>query len=249
MNLREKIYTIPINDAFDSDSECPFCTFMKKEENNRIDYVLGDSMMQPEERLVFNRTGFCNRHTRMMYGRTNKLSHALILETRLDYLIDAVEKIKIPEGSKKGFFGIKGGSSDSAFEKEFSDVKKTSESCIVCDRLNDIAEKFTDNLLYLYETDSEFREKFKKSKGFCVQHFCALAEFASKKGGNGIAREFLKTLTETEKKNLKRIRDDISWFAKKFDYRYKDEDWKNSRDALIRASEKTSMFLDTEKDG
>ena len=229
--MREKIYTIPINDAFDSDSECPFCTFMKKEENNRIDYVLGDSMMQPEERLVFNRTGFCNRHTRMMYGRTNKLSHALILETRLDYLINAVEKIKIPEGSKKGFFGIKGGSSDSVFEN------------------NDIAEKFTDNLLYLYETDSEFREKFKKSKGFCVQHFCALAEFASKKGGNGIARDFLKTLTETEKKNLKRIRDDISWFAKKFDYRYKDEDWKNSRDALIRASEKTAMFLDTEKDG
>ena len=28
---------------------------------------------------------------------------------------------------------------------------------------------------------------------------------------------------------------DVSWFCKKFDYRYEKEDWKNSKDAVERA--------------
>ena len=65
--MKEKIYTIPINDAFDENGECPICSFMKKEEADRIEYALGDSMMQPDERIVGNERGYCNRHTQMMF--------------------------------------------------------------------------------------------------------------------------------------------------------------------------------------
>ncbi|HOO28937.1 MAG TPA: DUF6062 family protein, partial [Lachnospiraceae bacterium] len=42
-------------------------------------------------------------------------------------------------------------------------------------------------------------------------------------------------LTQT---NMKRIEEDISWFVDKFDYRNKDADWKNSKDAIPRTMQK-----------
>ena len=45
--------------------------------------------------------------------------------------------------------------------------------------------------------------------------------------------------------NFKRVRDDLEWFTDKFDYRNADADWKNSKDALIRAIQKTnSLFVE-----
>ena len=38
--------------------------------------------------------------------------------------------------------------------------------------------------------------------------------------------------------NMKRVCDDVEWYTDKFDYRNKDADWKNSKDALIRAIKK-----------
>ena len=39
--MKEKIYTIPINEAVESDSECPFCLIEKKLEKESIEYTLG----------------------------------------------------------------------------------------------------------------------------------------------------------------------------------------------------------------
>ena len=33
---------------------------------------------------------------------------------------------------------------------------------------------------------------------------------------------------------MERVNGDLSWFIDKFDYRYKNETWKNSKDALPR---------------
>ena len=38
--------------------------------------------------------------------------------------------------------------------------------------------------------------------------------------------------------NLERIEDELTWFVDKFDYRNKDADWKNSKDALQRTMQK-----------
>ena len=37
---------------------------------------------------------------------------------------------------------------------------------------------------------------------------------------------------------MNRVQEDVSWFCDKFDYRNKDADWKNSRDAIQRGMEK-----------
>lgn len=38
--------------------------------------------------------------------------------------------------------------------------------------------------------------------------------------------------------NLERITGDVEWFQKKFDYQFKDADWKDAKDAVQRAMQK-----------
>ena len=41
--MKEKIYTIPVNDAFDKDCECPLCAMYQELENNAVEYTMGPS--------------------------------------------------------------------------------------------------------------------------------------------------------------------------------------------------------------
>jgi hypothetical protein len=38
--------------------------------------------------------------------------------------------------------------------------------------------------------------------------------------------------------NMERIHEDIAWFVEKYDYKNKDADWKNSKDAIQRSMQK-----------
>jgi len=37
----EKIYTIPVNDAYTTECDCPICVLKKKSEEDYINYYLG----------------------------------------------------------------------------------------------------------------------------------------------------------------------------------------------------------------
>lgn len=52
--------------------------------------------------------------------------------------------------------------------------------------------------------------------------------------GGALLDSFISELNQLYLENMKRVRDDLSWFVDKFDYRFKDEPWKNSKDALPR---------------
>ena len=39
--MKEKIYTIPLMDAFKAEDECPFCFIERNLEQHAIDFVLG----------------------------------------------------------------------------------------------------------------------------------------------------------------------------------------------------------------
>lgn len=50
--MKEHLQTIPINEAFDSGDECPFCWLERKAEQSAIRYVVGHgaSYMEPDVR-------------------------------------------------------------------------------------------------------------------------------------------------------------------------------------------------------
>ena len=240
--MKERIYTIPINEAFDKHCECAICSFEKEQQQKIIEYTLGASMMEPDFRIITNELGFCEFHTSMLIKQENKLSYALVLKTHLDDLISQFETLAqgIDNQPKKTLFSKQTDNDDTII----NNVTKRNSSCAVCKKLGSVMESFVDNIIYIYERESEFKAKFESSKGFCIKHFEWLLKSAKKQMNDKKYKEFSKMLFKLQTDNLKRVRDDVDWFTKKFDYRYKNEDWKNSRDSIPRASTKISSHYE-----
>ena len=55
--------------------------------------------------------------------------------------------------------------------------------------------------------------------------------------------DFIDTLNAVYFENMERVNGDIGWFIDKFDYRFKNEPWKNSKDALPRGIIKTNHTI------
>ena len=84
--MAEKIYMIPVNDAFDAQSECPVCSMYQKLEDDAIDFMIGSgaSYMVDDIRLATDEIGFCKPHMKVLAVQKNRLGLALILKTHLD---------------------------------------------------------------------------------------------------------------------------------------------------------------------
>ena len=50
--------------------------------------------------------------------------------------------------------------------------------------------------------------------------------------------DFYGMLLPLMEQNLSRLGEDVSWMVEKFDYRNRDADWKNSKDAIQRGMQK-----------
>ena len=92
--MKEKLYTIPVNDAFNIDCECPLCVMYHDLETNAIDFTLGPSYMEEDIRQITDKEGFCANHIKLMYKKQNSLGIANILKTHLNKRIKDIESIK-----------------------------------------------------------------------------------------------------------------------------------------------------------
>ena len=81
--MAEKIYTIPINEAFDRYEGCPLCYLIDKLQDSTLNYCLGAAMMEPDVRIEMNSKGFCQSHGEKLSSMKNKLGLALILKPAL----------------------------------------------------------------------------------------------------------------------------------------------------------------------
>ena len=50
-----------------------------------------------------------------------------------------------------------------------------------------------------------------------------------------VQENFLNDITTVYLDNMKRVKEDLDWFIQKYDYRFRDEPWKNSKDAVERS--------------
>lgn len=240
--MKETLYTIPLMDALGADGECPFCFIERKLEQDAIRFILGESYMESDVRAETDQKGFCRSHLKKMYEYGNYLGNAWILSTHLKRLNqDLKEVISRYTPEKKSFMG--------KFKKmqSQSDVKKSEaaawirseeEHCYFCDRMNTAYDHYLDTFFYLIKKDKEFLEAVKKSKGFCFHHFGDLMEAFEQKLGQREKEELAPVFNSLMYENMKRVEEDICWFIEKYDYRNKDADWKNSKDAIPRTMQK-----------
>lgn len=243
--MKEKIYTIPVNEAYDKDCECPLCELEKQLEYEAVQYALGAAMMEPDYRIESNEKGYCNRHFRQMFDSNNKLPLALVLETHLIELrkkLDGLKKTANSAASGKTGLFKKNTAAELAASEMADTFAKVEQGCVICQKINHTMERYIDVLLYMWANEDEFRAKFDRSKGVCLKHFKMLCE-AAPKSIKADAGKFLAALAEKEKAELDRIQDDIHRFTLKFDYRNKDMEWGTAQDAPLRTIEKISGYI------
>ena len=238
--MKEKIYTIPVNEAFDNPSECPFCNLHEKLERDILDYILGPSYMEEDIREETNKYGFCKHHYDKMFHGGNHLGVALMVSTHLKKINKDLNEILDAELSteKKGSL-FKKDASPSPLAKYSKDL---TSSCYACTRMEGRMENYIDTFFYLWEKEPEFREKVTSSNGFCLEHFAMIMAEARKRMRNTGFVQFASTVIPLQKKNLARIDEELNWFIQKFDYRFQNEPWKNSKDAPERAILKISSL-------
>lgn len=236
--MKEKIYTIPVNEAFDKDGECAFCEMMKKLDADILDYILGPSYMEEDIREETDKYGFCKYHYNEMFHAQNRLGVALMVSTHLKKINKDLNKILDSKSSSK----------KSIFKKEYSDPlleyhEVLSCDCYACKRIQVRMNSYIETFFYLWKREEDFRNKVKASKGFCLDHFCMLMSEARERMNEKDFIAFKDTLIPIQKENMKRLDEELDWFIQKFDYRFTNEPWKNSKDSLERTILKISSAI------
>ena len=237
--MKEKLYTIPVNDAFDKAGECPLCNMIQELEEKAVDFTLGPSYMEDDVRGETSQYGFCDKHIEVLYKNQNRLGLSLILKSHMDKIIDDIEKLSAG-GAKQTVSSLFRRQNDTYPVVDYID--KLNSSCYICSKIERTFERYVATIFYLYQHDEEFRLKFESCQGFCSRHYGILYKEAHKHLSGSRLNDFIIKLNSLYLNNMKRVRDDLEWFINKFDYRYANEPWKNSRDALPRAIVKANSI-------
>lgn len=239
--MKEKLYSIPVNDAFNANCECPICRMRKTLEDDAISYTMGPSYMEDDTRMQTDKLGFCQKHMSMIYTSGNKLGISLILKTHFDHVINNATQLSEKTQAKKSLFKkVDSEVTDSPLVNYLNEIN---HSCFVCNRINNFFDRYVDTIFYLYKSDASFKESFKSCKGFCNEHTELLLKKAPEYLSGASLDEFLELVKNLYISNMERVRDDLAWFIDKFDYRNADAPWKNSKDSIPRAMTKESGII------
>jgi len=241
--MRYHIDTIPVWDAVKQGGECPLCSLRRKIELTDVERFLGASVMDPEARVRVNEKGFCARHHALLYAQKNRLGHALMTHTHLKETMARLAPA-LRQAREAGESAAQDKSPRRLLKKETgreglraaaARVQELTQSCILCDSIQENLHRYALGFLKLYETDAAFRAAFAASKGVCLPHLGMLLELAAEEMSGPALGGFAADLTNAVERNLTKLEKDIEGFTLKFDYRNADKPWGDSRGALERA--------------
>lgn len=223
--MKEKIYTIPLLDAYRADCDCVFCYLEEKIVREELAYTLGDSMMEPDSRVRSNETGFCAAHLKQLYDSGNRLSLALMISTHMEHLAAQLQKVKCKNGGK-GMFRKETEIADTA------PLKQASTHCVICDKLAEIRQHYVSVFYYLWEKEAGFRETVRRSHGMCLHHMTEMIDGAGSHLKAEAARELTAVLLERQKAALAEDIRKVKGFIDMFDYRNAGKDQSEFKEAL-----------------
>jgi len=237
--MKEKIHTIPVNEAFDSGDECPFCYLERAVEQRAIRYILGPgaSYMEPDVRAATDDVGFCRSHYQKMYDYGNALGNALMMQTyyakMMDELSRQLDDFEMPD--KRSLLPMRKQKETKLPLLEW--LQKRQATCYICNRIEENQKRYLETFFVLIK-EHAFREKVERSKGFCMHHFGQLLDCAREDLPNSQREWFYETVVDLMKTHIDRVKEDIDWFVQKHDYRYAGAPWKNATDAVPRGMQK-----------
>lgn len=247
--MKYHIDTIPVWDAYHQEGECPLCMLEHKSEREYVDFFLSGSVMEPSTRIDINRVGFCGNHFKLLYNEKNRLGLALITHTHFKETIQNFENL-IKSLNINGDEGIASklsalmpkrmGSTDLPLNNLLAWIDEHHESCLICDRIEELLNRYAYTILHLWKKDSEFKKTLEASKGFCLHHFALIMKISRDTLSTKDFDEWSSFILPIELTALNELEADLLWFTKKFDYRNQDKPWGNSRNALPKTIQKLS---------
>ena len=240
--MKEQLHTIPISDAIANAGECPFCYMERKTEEHMMDFVLGHgaSYMESDIRDMTDREGFCRAHFKKMFDYGNSLGNAWILKTL--YMRHLEEMDKEFKNFKPDSVGkssrLFGKSKPSGNNSIIEWINKRESTCFICTSVQNTFQAYMKTFFKMYRSDEEFRKQIASSKGFCIDHFKVLCEGADSMLSDKERADFYDVMLPLMRENINRVYEDVAWFVEKYDYKNRDADWKNSKDAIQRGMQK-----------
>ena len=158
--MKYHLDTIPVWDAVKKDGECPLCALERRTELGEAERYLGASVMEPDIRVTVNRSGFCTDHHRMLFSMSNRLGHALMLES---HTIETRERMSrvfaelITTGkalSEAGLGDRISGKTKTASETVSRQAKAVCDvvsSCVMCDSIRENMQRYLHTFFHLYK--------------------------------------------------------------------------------------------------
>lgn len=220
--------TIPVWEAMEAETACPFCMLYQKLEQNEVERSLGGSVMEPDARIRVNETGICAHHHTMLFAMQNRLGHALLCDSHSKEILMKLERTKI--GSKSGLFS----SAPNPCEKLAGELRSLTSRCVICEDIDSHMKRYLYTFIHLWKTDKAFLRKWNESKGLCFPHAADLLDMAARQLSGNQQQEFAQSILDGMKRTLGEDEADLEWFTLKFDYRNQSKPWGNSRNALER---------------
>ncbi len=208
--MKEVIYTIPINDAYDVKCGCPVCRLEKKLDEDSCEYVMGAAMMEPDVRIETNRLGFCPDHFSKMLGMKNRLSLALMLQSYLGEMLDNGVVSDTKHVSKHKF--------DEISHK----LSESTGNCFICSRVKEKLDLFVKNIIYIWESEPEFRKKTREQEYFCPKHLALLCQTAKGLISKRNLSAFLDDHFFSSRKILEALSEDVTKFCNSYNYMFRD---------------------------
>ncbi|MCR5502222.1 MAG: DUF6062 family protein [Lachnospiraceae bacterium] len=238
--MKEVLYTIPLNDALNLGGECPFCHIEKEIEQDLLDFVLGSgsSYMESDVREMTDKEGFCRPHFKKMYEYGNTLGNAWILKTHFKKInAEFREEVRRFSPGKRSLKDrLTGADTPGSHMSEWLNEKNN--SCYICKRASETYDRYIATFFHMYRKETDFAERLKATKGFCLSHFRDIMAASYSELSGKEQEDFYPMMFKLMEENLLRLEEDVSWLVEKFDYRNKDADWKNSKDAVQRGMQK-----------
>ena len=236
--MKYQIDTVPVWDAYKEGGECPLCSIRNRVEEMEIGYFLGDSYMEPDQRIDVNQKYFCADHLKCLYEESNRLGLALMTHTHIKNMLPGLNKNadNLATAAKKD--GLKPAPLRKNLKSQIQVIRELTGRCVLCERLKANIERYEYTILHLFGHDQEFQEAFRESKGLCLEHYADLLEMAANHLNGKTLAEFVDVLTKAETENFKRLEGEVEWFTLKFDYRNGDKPWGNSKDSVKRCVNK-----------
>ncbi|WAM34710.1 DUF6062 family protein [Caldicellulosiruptor morganii] len=248
----EKIYMIPVNDAFSVDCECAFCYLENNFEKQCLEIVLGESVMEVDSRVETNKKGFCPRHFHMLLEQKNKLPYGLMLETHIYEIKTNFERIlsshfmSLNTQKREGFLS-RFLNNKALRENLLNDLlaffKTINSQCVICERINARMKNYFDVFFFMWKTKKDFQQKVLNSKGFCLYHFYDLLKISQNHLHSTDLDQFVEKICKIELDAISQIYKNICEFNKQFDYRNANNIPAHEvRNSLINATEKLGKY-------